>query len=126
MRSREYNRRATTVCATVAVLLTVLLSTSRTAGFQNIGSAFVAVYPDAVGTVVETVLSHTRHCGVCHYSFGGRGPRSFCGIWLADGATTPDTYRTNRRVQGLCATSRRTICLPSARAWWSRAREELG
>ncbi|MHC4093376.1 MAG: hypothetical protein ACYSVY_24410, partial [Planctomycetota bacterium] len=42
----------------------------------NIRSAFFNVYPDAVGTTIETVPSHAGHCGVCHYDFGGGGPRN--------------------------------------------------
>ena len=38
-------------------------------------AAFFAVYPDAVGTAIETVPSKTNHCGVCHWNFGGGGKR---------------------------------------------------
>jgi hypothetical protein len=34
------------------------------------------VYPDAVGTTIETVSSQPGHCGVCHYDFKGKGPKN--------------------------------------------------
>jgi hypothetical protein len=46
---------------------------------NNIRSAFFDVYPDAVGTPIETVPSHIGHCGNCHYAFGGGGPRNLYG-----------------------------------------------
>jgi hypothetical protein len=46
---------------------------------NNIRSAFFDVYPDAVGTTIETVPSHPNHCGNCHYDFGGGGPRNLYG-----------------------------------------------
>jgi hypothetical protein len=49
---------------------------------QNIRSAFFDVYPDAVGTTIETVPSHVEHCGVCHFEFGGGGPRNPYGARL--------------------------------------------
>ena len=43
---------------------------------NNIRDAFFAIYPDAVGTTIATVPSHPNHCGVCHFEFGGGGPRN--------------------------------------------------
>jgi hypothetical protein len=48
----------------------------------NIRSAFFDVYPDAVGTPIETVPSFPGHCGVCHYAFGGGGTRNPYGALL--------------------------------------------
>lgn len=51
-------------------------------GRNNIRDAFFTVYPDAVGTTIETVPSHPNHCGVCHYEFSGGGPRNLYGQML--------------------------------------------
>jgi hypothetical protein len=56
----------------LAALLGVPASLAR----QNIRDAFFQVYPSAVGSAIDTVPSHPVHCGVCHYSFGGGGPRN--------------------------------------------------
>ena len=49
---------------------------------SNIRDAFFTVYPDAVGTTIETVPSQLNHCGVCHYEFTGGGARNFYGARL--------------------------------------------
>ncbi len=48
----------------------------------NIRDAFFTVYPDAVGTTIETVPSQPNHCGVCHYEFTGGGTRNPYGARL--------------------------------------------
>jgi hypothetical protein len=63
-----------------AVLLIVPAAYAR----PNIRDAFFAVYPDAVGTVIETVPSHPNHCGVCHFDFGGGGARNPYGVRLGE------------------------------------------
>jgi len=42
--------------------------------------AFFTVYPNAVGTVIETVPSQPNHCGVCHWKFTGGGQRNPHGV----------------------------------------------
>ncbi len=49
---------------------------------QNIRSAFFDAYPSAVGTAIETLPSHTEHCGVCHYDFAGGGARNPYGLTI--------------------------------------------
>jgi hypothetical protein len=49
----------------------------------SIRTAFFNVYPDAVGTTIETVLSQPGHCGVCHYDFKGKGPKNPYGEAIA-------------------------------------------
>jgi len=44
--------------------------------------SYLAVYPDAVGTTIETVPSISNHCGVCHYDFSGGGTRNPYGALL--------------------------------------------
>ena len=43
---------------------------------NNLRDAFFDVYPDAVGTPIETVPSQLNHCGMCHFAFTGGGPRN--------------------------------------------------
>jgi hypothetical protein len=43
---------------------------------QNIRDAFFSAYPGAVGTRLDNVPSHAAHCGACHFSFDGGGPRN--------------------------------------------------
>jgi hypothetical protein len=40
---------------------------------------FMSAYPSAVGTILDKV-NNTSHCGVCHYAFGGGGPRNPYGL----------------------------------------------
>ena len=66
--------------------LVVVLAAAPRATFARPGirDAFFTVYPDAVGTPIETVPSFPNHCGVCHYAFGGGGPRNPFGVRLGD------------------------------------------
>lgn len=84
------SRRPSYTWATVAaaVFLMVGFAVPETVQARNnIRDAFFAVYPDAVGTTIETVASQTNHCGVCHYEFTGGGPRNPYGALLE--ATLP-------------------------------------
>lgn len=66
----------------ISVLFLFTFTTTSALAKQNIRDAFFAVYPDAVGTVIETVPSRPNHCGVCHYEFSGGGPRNPYGVLL--------------------------------------------
>ncbi|MBK8233659.1 MAG: T9SS type A sorting domain-containing protein [Candidatus Eisenbacteria bacterium] len=60
-----------------------LLLVSATAWARpTIRTSFFNEYPSAVGSAVETVPSAPSHCGVCHYRFGGNGPRNPYGAAL--------------------------------------------
>ncbi|MCP4250832.1 MAG: hypothetical protein GY778_27660 [bacterium] len=63
----------------VVVVAVAIVTVSPVQARQNIRSAFFDVYPGAVGTTIETVPSFPTHCGVCHYAFGGGGPRNLYG-----------------------------------------------
>jgi hypothetical protein len=71
-------------------LLTILALTvggvlvEDAAAKPNIRDAFFAVYPDAVGTTIETVPSQPNHCGVCHYDFTGGGLKNPYGVRLEE------------------------------------------
>lgn len=59
------------------VLSFILAMTSQDAmGKPPIRKAFFQAYPSANGTVLDDVPSHSGHCGVCHFDFGGGGPRN--------------------------------------------------
>ena len=75
-------------CVAAIVLLTLAFGVVPAAARNNIRSAFFDVYPDAVGTSIETVPSQPNHCGVCHYSFTGGGTRNPYGALLE--AALPD------------------------------------
>ncbi|NLX13507.1 MAG: hypothetical protein GXY44_07630 [Phycisphaerales bacterium] len=57
--------------------------TSSAQARNPIRSSFFSVYPNAVGTVIETVPSRPGHCGVCHYDFSGGGTLNAYGALLA-------------------------------------------
>ena len=42
-------------------------------------TAFMAEYPTAVGSRLDTLPSRANHCGLCHYSFAGAGTRNAYG-----------------------------------------------
>lgn len=85
--SKMTNLRLSGACALalglIGISIIALTSQPRTAAArQNIRDAFFLVYPDAVGTTIETVPSHPNHCGVCHFQFGGGGTRNPYGLRL--------------------------------------------
>lgn len=61
---------------------------------QEYRNAFFAVYPSAVGSVLDTVPSQTTHCGVCHYRFTGGGARNPFGLLVE--ATLPNYPNTTQ------------------------------
>ncbi len=65
-------------------LVTILLAFSgqRADARNNIRAAFFDVYPDAVGTPIETVPSQPNHCGMCHFAFTGGGTPNPYGLAL--------------------------------------------
>jgi len=68
----------------VVVLVTVIVTNQPAHARPSIRDAFFTVYPDAIGTPIETVPSQPNHCGVCHYDFTGGGPRNPYGIRLGN------------------------------------------
>ena len=45
-----------------------------------IRSSFFTEYPSANGTQLDQLPSDAKHCGVCHFDFGGGGPRNPYGL----------------------------------------------
>jgi hypothetical protein len=56
---------------------------------------FFQVYPSANNTVLDSVPSHSSHCGVCHYDFGGGGTRNPYGL------AVEATDRSKQAISGL-------------------------
>jgi len=46
---------------------------------------FFDAYPNAVGTQLDALPSDSKHCGVCHFDFGGGGPRNPYGLGIEVG-----------------------------------------
>ena len=90
---RAIGRFVTIVAA--AVLIQIDVGTAW--GRNNIRSAFFDVYPDAVGTTIETVPSHVEHCGVCHYDFSGGGTRNPYGVRLEEALLSFPSNPNGRR-----------------------------
>jgi len=69
-----------------SILLAVIVAfgAAKALARPNIRDAFFTVYPDAVGTAIETVPSQLNHCGVCHYEFTGGGLRNPYGVRLGE------------------------------------------
>lgn len=55
--------------ATIVFVAAVLPASAN----PKIREAFFKVYPDAVGTQLDSVPGRPGHCGVCHYNFQGGG-----------------------------------------------------
>ncbi|MBN1492171.1 MAG: hypothetical protein JXA69_19825, partial [Phycisphaerae bacterium] len=78
------NTRGRSRMLPLSVLVAVMVMPTAAFGRANIRSAFFEVYPNAVGTPIDTVPSQPNHCGVCHYDFTGGGPRNPYGIRLGE------------------------------------------
>jgi len=64
-----------TACFTF-MLLTIWLTGGEAQARNPYRKAFFQAYPSAKGSVLDDVPSHSGHCGVCHYDFGGSGPKN--------------------------------------------------
>jgi hypothetical protein len=85
MRSRSL--RGTGIASvTVGLILTagLLAQPPRAQAKQEIRDAFFLLYPNALGTTIDTVPSHPDHCGVCHFRFRGGGTRNPYGLRVED------------------------------------------
>ena len=78
----SYPRRIDTLRLAVAFALCVALFGQVASAKPKIRDSFFEVYPDAIGTVLDTVPSNTNHCGVCHWKFEGSGARNPYGAAL--------------------------------------------
>ncbi|MFN3409751.1 MAG: Ig-like domain-containing protein [Limisphaerales bacterium] len=62
------------------LLIALALMPGTTPARNPVRQAFFQVYPNAVGTVLDTVPSRPGHCGVCHFKFDGGGARNPYGL----------------------------------------------
>lgn len=76
--SRENNRRlpGSRILTGVALVTLAWLVAEQATARPQIRQAFFAVYPNAAGTVLDSVPSRAGHCGVCHFDFSGGGARN--------------------------------------------------
>jgi len=65
-------------------LLLPLFGARPAEGKPEIRDAFFAVYPEAIGTVLDDVPSNSNHCGVCHWKFNGGGARNPFGVRVGE------------------------------------------
>ena len=96
-----YHARTTRVgmvCVALAALLALVASTWVFAR-NPIRSDFFDVYPDAVGTVIETVPSQPNHCGMCHFEFTGGGLRNAYGQRLE--AELPNHKKADQAIRAI-------------------------
>lgn len=73
----------------IAMILAVFFLAFNAYARNKIKNNFLAAYPNADETVLTTVPSHPDHCGICHYDFGGSGPKNPYGeaVGLTDQST---------------------------------------
>lgn len=84
--------------ALIAFILLALVGSDRYASARsNLRDAFFAVYPNAVGTPLDTVPSYTGHCGVCHYAFSGGGTRNPYGLLIENALPSFPSNPNGRR-----------------------------
>jgi cytochrome c553 len=62
------------------LLLFVLVLVSAAFARNPIRRDFFDVYPTAEGSRLDDLPSAPGHCGVCHFAFGGSGPRNAYGL----------------------------------------------
>ncbi len=60
--------------------LSALLFQEAAEAFPPYRESFFAAYPEAASSRIADLSSNRFHCGVCHYSFNGGGPRNPYGL----------------------------------------------
>lgn len=75
--NKTLNIRWIMICACLAILAA---DAPPAEGRNPIRRNFFDAYPQAVGSVLDTVPSRQGHCGVCHFDFSGGGPRNPYGL----------------------------------------------
>ena len=64
----------------ILVLLVICANAERTQARNPYRKTFFQAYPSAKNSVLDDVPSHSGHCGVCHYDFGGGGLKNPYGV----------------------------------------------
>ena len=75
--ARSHIRGVCYVITAVAVVVGFSLTAQARNPYRR---NFFDAYPSAAGTVLDTVPSHTGHCGLCHFNFAGGGARNPYGL----------------------------------------------
>jgi hypothetical protein len=70
--------------ATAAVSIVLLVAVGQVQARNNIRSNFFDAYPSAVDSRLDSVPSHSGHCGVCHFDFSGGGTRNPYGLAVGE------------------------------------------
>ncbi len=99
MKSVHHANRVPSVVCPALVAFAMLVLTSSAQARNPIRSSFFSVYPNAVGTTIETVPSRPGHCGVCHYDFAGGGPRNAYGALLE--SVLPDYKKADQAIRAI-------------------------
>lgn len=68
------------ITKSLPLLLGALLIASDASARNPYRRNFFDAFPQAVGSRLDNLPSHTQHCGVCHYDFSGGGPRNPFGL----------------------------------------------
>ncbi len=76
-------RKAPTSVIAMILMVTILAFTAQAR--NNIRNTFFDVYPEAEDTRLDTLTSTGTHCGICHFAFGGAGPRNPYGLSIEVG-----------------------------------------
>jgi len=82
IRKHGFRFRAQATVVTVGLGLGFVAWTEAQA-HSTYKTAFMAEYPTAVGSRLDTLPSRANHCGICHYSFAGGGTRNAYGVRFA-------------------------------------------
>jgi cytochrome c553 len=69
----------------VLLALAIALVASAATARNPIRRDFFDAYPGAVGSRLDDLPSAPGHCGVCHFAFGGSGPRNAYGVAIEVG-----------------------------------------
>ncbi|MHC5077043.1 MAG: hypothetical protein ACYTFM_11530 [Planctomycetota bacterium] len=76
MKKSSLIRKRFQIHFTIILIITIFLVCSISLARTPIRKAFFQAYPTAKNSVLDDVASHAGHCGVCHYDFGGSGPKN--------------------------------------------------
>jgi hypothetical protein len=69
----------TAFCLVILLLMLLAFSTNSVWAKNPYKTQFLTAYPTAANTILDKI-NNTSHCGVCHYAFGGGGPRNPYGL----------------------------------------------
>lgn len=80
----RFRARGVLICGIWLITFALVFSGVESLARPTIRTSFFNVYPQAVGSAIETVQSHPNHCGQCHFDFAGGGQRNPYGVRLGN------------------------------------------